>query len=102
MVADGMPFSVQKNGFLILNFRAADRMINIFFVGSSNLLFEGWECYDSQVCIKTEKIMDNRKNQSIAIVGMAFRLPGNLSTSDALWNALITGENLISEIDNTR
>src|SRR3990167_7356593 len=48
------------------------------------------------------QIMDNPKTQSIAIVGMAFRLPGNLSTPDALWNALINGENLITKIDELR
>src|SRR3990167_1652572 len=46
--------------------------------------------------------MDDQKNQSIAIVGMAFRLPGNLSTSEALWDALIKGENLITEINDDR
>lgn len=46
--------------------------------------------------------MDDHKNQSIAIVGMAFRLPGDLSTPEELWDALVKGENLITEIDNTR
>ncbi|OGT44580.1 MAG: hypothetical protein A3E82_01680 [Gammaproteobacteria bacterium RIFCSPHIGHO2_12_FULL_38_11] len=46
--------------------------------------------------------MDDREKQSIAIVGMAFRLPGNLSSLEALWNALIDGKNLISEIDDAR
>src|SRR3990167_4640956 len=47
-------------------------------------------------------IMDESKNQSIAIVGMAFRLPGNIATPEALWNALSNGEHLITEVDNTR
>src|SRR3990167_4599604 len=46
--------------------------------------------------------MDNHQDQPIAIVGMAFRLPGDLSTPDALWNALISDKNLITEIDNAR
>ena len=46
--------------------------------------------------------MDESKNQSIAIVGMAFRLPGNIATPEALWNALSNGEHLITEVDNTR
>ena len=46
--------------------------------------------------------MDDQKNQSIAIVGMAFRLPGDLSTSEELWDALIQGKNLITEISDDR
>lgn len=46
--------------------------------------------------------MDNHTNQSVAIVGMAFRLPGDLSTADALWNALINSENLITEVGDAR
>ncbi|MCX7117671.1 MAG: SDR family NAD(P)-dependent oxidoreductase [Legionellales bacterium] len=38
----------------------------------------------------------------IAIVGMAFRLPGDINTSDALWSVLQTGENLISTMDESR
>lgn len=46
--------------------------------------------------------MDEFKNQSIAIVGVAFRLPGNISSIDTLWNALSNGEHLVTEVDNTR
>lgn len=46
--------------------------------------------------------MDDSKNQSIAIVGMAFRLPGNIATPEALWNALSNGDHLITEINDTR
>src|SRR5438477_203337 len=45
--------------------------------------------------------MDNSQKQ-IAIVGMAFRLPGDLSTPEALWRALASGENVVTEIDNAR
>jgi phthiocerol/phenolphthiocerol synthesis type-I polyketide synthase C len=46
-------------------------------------------------------VTNNRKS-SIAVVGMAFRLPGDISTCDELWHALQQGENLISTIDSKR
>src|SRR3990167_2689165 len=41
-------------------------------------------------------------NTKIAIVGMGLRLPGGISTCDALWCALQNSENLISTIPEQR
>ncbi|MFC6669071.1 beta-ketoacyl synthase N-terminal-like domain-containing protein [Marinobacterium aestuariivivens] len=43
-----------------------------------------------------------RSKESIAIVGMAFRLPGDQSTSDEFWRALKDGRDLVDEIDDSR
>ncbi|MCP3866571.1 MAG: hypothetical protein GY703_00445, partial [Gammaproteobacteria bacterium] len=43
---------------------------------------------------------DDRK--SIAIVGMAFRFPGDLSDSEHFWEALKSGEDLISTVPKDR
>ena len=43
----------------------------------------------------------NRK-QDIAIVGLAFRLPGDITTSDSLWDVLKNGKNLITQMDEHR
>lgn len=49
----------------------------------------------------------NRKNSgcvedAIAIVGMAFRFPGDLSQEDALWKALMSGKDLVTQIPEDR
>ncbi|MBW4049641.1 MAG: type I polyketide synthase, partial [Proteobacteria bacterium] len=38
----------------------------------------------------------------IAVIGMAFRFPGGAESDKELWNALIGGEDLVSEIDGSR
>ncbi len=43
-----------------------------------------------------------RSKENIAIVGMAFRLPGDQSSSDDFWQALKDGKDLVSEIDDSR
>ncbi|GGO79494.1 polyketide synthase [Marinobacterium nitratireducens] len=43
-----------------------------------------------------------RSKESIAIVGMAFRLPGDQSRSDEFWQALKEGRDLVGEIDESR
>ena len=39
---------------------------------------------------------------AIAIVGMAFRFPGDLSQEDALWNALMSGQDMVTQIPADR
>ncbi len=39
---------------------------------------------------------------AIAIVGMSFRFPGDLSSEDAFWQALVDGRDLVTEIDADR
>ncbi len=46
--------------------------------------------------------MTGQKKFKIAVVGMAFRLPGEISTVEALWRVLQQGENVISNIDESR
>lgn len=46
--------------------------------------------------------MDELKKQAIAIVGLAFRLPGDITTMDALWSALVEGADLVSQIPDER
>nr|WP_067295857.1 type I polyketide synthase [Marinobacterium profundum] len=43
-----------------------------------------------------------RTKENIAIVGMAFRLPGDQSNSDEFWQALKDGKDLVGEIDDSR
>ncbi|MDE2255111.1 MAG: acyltransferase domain-containing protein, partial [Betaproteobacteria bacterium] len=38
----------------------------------------------------------------VAVIGMAFRFPGGAESEKKLWDALIDGEDLVSEIDNSR
>lgn len=46
--------------------------------------------------------MRSKRKTEIAIVGMAFRLPGDISTITQLWDALKEGKDLISSIDDHR
>lgn len=39
---------------------------------------------------------------AIAIVGMAFRFPGDLSQEDALWSALMSGQDMVTQIPADR
>ncbi|GAA0442331.1 type I polyketide synthase [Streptomyces stramineus] len=41
-------------------------------------------------------------NDAIAVVGTACRLPGGISTTDALWSALVDGRDLIGELPPDR
>ncbi|HJO94110.1 MAG TPA: SDR family NAD(P)-dependent oxidoreductase [Victivallales bacterium] len=41
-------------------------------------------------------------NTKIAIIGIAYRLPGNIENDDALWDALSQGKDLVSEVDESR
>ncbi|MCP4177760.1 MAG: acyltransferase domain-containing protein, partial [bacterium] len=41
-------------------------------------------------------------NTKIAIIGIAYRLPGNIDNDDDLWDALIQGKDLVSEVDESR
>lgn len=42
------------------------------------------------------------ENDSIAVVGMAIRFPGDLGDENSFWQALIEGRDLVSQIDATR
>lgn len=46
--------------------------------------------------------MKKHKKSGIAIVGMAFRLPGDLSTPEEFWEALKQGKDLVTGIDETK
>lgn len=46
--------------------------------------------------------MSNNKAQSIAIVGVAFRFPGDVTSDDELWRALRDGRDLVTQIDQSR
>src|SRR3990167_2033392 len=46
--------------------------------------------------------MTTIRKPQIAIVGMAFRLPGDISTPEMLWDVLQNGENLITTMDESR
>ncbi|WP_454782253.1 SDR family NAD(P)-dependent oxidoreductase [Legionella sp. WA2022007384] len=46
--------------------------------------------------------MSSKRKNGIAIVGMAFRLPGDISTVPQLWDALSEGKDLISSVDDQR
>jgi acyl transferase domain-containing protein/NADPH:quinone reductase-like Zn-dependent oxidoreductase/acyl carrier protein/NADP-dependent 3-hydroxy acid dehydrogenase YdfG len=41
-------------------------------------------------------------SQPIAIVGIAFRFPGDLGSEQAFWQALLSGEDLVTQIDPAR
>ncbi|MDE2254941.1 MAG: type I polyketide synthase, partial [Betaproteobacteria bacterium] len=43
-----------------------------------------------------------RHSDPVAIVGMAFRFPGGAESETELWNALIGGHDLVSEVDGSR
>jgi acyl transferase domain-containing protein/NADPH:quinone reductase-like Zn-dependent oxidoreductase/acyl carrier protein len=38
----------------------------------------------------------------VAIIGMAFRLPGSVATPERLWQALMGGEDLVTQVDPSR
>ncbi len=46
--------------------------------------------------------MTKTTDQPIAIVGMAFRFPGDISDEQSFWQALAEGRDLVSEIDKSR
>lgn len=46
--------------------------------------------------------MSRKGKSDIAIVGVAFRLPGEVTTFERLWEVLSNRENLITEIDESR
>eukprot|EP00916_Digyalum_oweni_P013491 GHVL01022154.1.p1 GENE.GHVL01022154.1~~GHVL01022154.1.p1 ORF type:complete len:1485 (-),score=343.65 GHVL01022154.1:17-4027(-) len=49
--------------------------------------------------VKTTKIIkSNKKEEKIAIVGMALRLPGGVENTKLLWEALLEGNDLISDV----
>ena len=39
---------------------------------------------------------------NIAIIGFAFRFPGDMANADAFWDALLRGQNLVTRIDASR
>ncbi|MHA7651300.1 sulfolipid-1 biosynthesis phthioceranic/hydroxyphthioceranic acid synthase [Mycobacterium sp. ML4] len=46
--------------------------------------------------------MDQQKVTAVAVVGMACRLPGGIDCPDALWDALLHGDDLVTEIPEGR
>lgn len=45
---------------------------------------------------------NNYPAQSIAIVGVAFRFPGDIKNEQEFWQALVAGQDLVTEIDPSR
>ena len=46
--------------------------------------------------------LESRDRQPIAIIGMACRLPGGIQSPDALWQALVAGQDLTAEVPTSR
>jgi 3-oxoacyl-(acyl-carrier-protein) synthase/SAM-dependent methyltransferase/acyl carrier protein len=46
--------------------------------------------------------LERLRSESIAIIGMGLRFPGNASTPEALWNVLATGVDTVTEIPGSR
>ena len=38
----------------------------------------------------------------VAVIGMVFRFPGGAESEKKLWDALVSGDDLVSEIDGSR
>lgn len=51
---------------------------------------------------RTDINKSNTASGAIAIIGMAFRFPGDLSQPDQFWNALIEKRDLVTEIPADR
>ncbi len=46
--------------------------------------------------------MDNSRVTPVAVIGMACRLPGGIDSPDLLWEALLRGDDLVTEIPPDR
>lgn len=46
--------------------------------------------------------LNSLETQSIAVVGVAFRFPGDLGDEGAFWQALLEGKDLVTQVDSTR
>jgi len=51
---------------------------------------------------KSKISFNNLPEDAIAIVGLSFRFPGDLSDEHALWQALVTGQDMVTEIPADR
>src|SRR6202045_2246694 len=57
---------------------------------------------DSARVLLAQSNQSNTPTTSIAIIGMACRLPGGIDSPDLLWKALLRGDDLITEIPPDR
>lgn len=69
----------------------------------SNKFVKGVNILDSQSAIlNDDEFKKNQSEEDIAIIGVAFKLPGGIETKEAFWNILKEGKNVIQELPFNR
>ena len=57
---------------------------------------------DLGICLKEETTVGEARVTPVAVIGMSCRLPGGIDTPELLWDALLAGADLVTEIPASR